>query len=74
MTDRDNATKNYCPVITVEGQGFYRGHVVKVNGKDAYYRPYDGSDFEEVAEEFAETLGRLVGEKLGHPAKNPEED
>lgn len=66
--------KNYCPVITVEGEGFYRGHTVSLDGQPVYYRPYDGKDFAEVAEEFALTLGRLVGEKLGYPQQMPEDE
>lgn len=70
----DYDTKNYCPIITVEGQGFYRGHILKVNGQTACYRPYDGQDFEGVAQEFAGTLGKMVGKQIGYPEEPPEDE
>jgi hypothetical protein len=59
-------------IIQVEGAGFYNGYNVLINGKQAYYRPYDGSHGDEVLAEFAETLGAIVRERLGHPEEEPE--
>lgn len=60
-------TKNYPALITVTGVGFSRGHTVFLNGQRAYYRPYDGSDHEQVANEAYATLGELIRERLGFP-------
>jgi hypothetical protein len=71
MGEEKGTVKNYCPVITVVSEGLYLGYTVKLNGETAYYRPYSGLTAEEVAEEFCETLGQLVREKLGYPKEMP---
>ncbi len=43
------------------------GFRVFFNDQEAYWRPYDGSSPEEVADEAAAALGELVREKLGLP-------
>lgn len=66
-------TKNYPWLITVKATGFDQGHTVEINGQRAYYRPYDGSDHETVANEAYATLGELVRERLGFPLATIEE-
>ncbi len=62
-----NDAKNYPALITVKATGFDQGHTVEINGQRAYYRPYDGSNHEQVAHEAYAALGELIRERLGLP-------
>lgn len=44
----------------------HRGHTVSINGKEIYFRPYDGVATPEVLTEFVEALGDLVRVKLSY--------
>lgn len=66
------AARNYCALITVEDHAF-QGHLVKVNGATAYFRPYDGSDHDDVAQQACTALGRLIGKELGYTQAEPPE-
>lgn len=51
----------------------YDGHWVCVNGLPAYWRPYDGSDTNDVEKEALRALGALLRVATGHPETPPQE-
>lgn len=62
-------------VVSVESAGFYQGHNVKINGVQAFHRPYDGKHSGDVEHEVAAALGELLREKLRlNKEAPPEED
>lgn len=67
------STPHQAIFLTVEQAGWYNGYNVKIGGQQAYYRPYDGSDWDDVVDEACKALGELLREKLGHPAEEPED-
>jgi hypothetical protein len=66
----------YPILITVDGAGYdnYNGHNVKIGGVQAYHRPYDGSDDDDVMTEACRALGELLRDKLGLKEEATEED
>lgn len=64
-------------IISVEpADGFstYGGHNVKINGVQAFHRPYDGSYADAVEVEVATALGELLREKLKLKKEAPPEE
>lgn len=61
-------------LITVKSAGEYNGYNVLVGGQQAYYRPYDGKDWDGVMDEACEGLAELLREKLGFPENEPEDE
>lgn len=63
-------------VLTVEPADFtsYDGYYVKLNNQSIYYRPYDGSNSDEVLAEAVSVLGDLIRMQLGFPADLPKEE
>jgi hypothetical protein len=59
---------------TGDGWNEYAGDNVLIDGVQAYYRPYDGSDTQDVIKEAAGALGTLLREKLGYFEEAPEEE
>lgn len=54
-------------VLDVEpaGSGYYHGYDVFLNGQLVGFRPYDGSDTEDVETEVVTALAQLVRAQLG---------
>lgn len=59
-------------LITVTRESEYDGHNVMFGGQQAYFRPYDGCDDDDVIDEACKALGELLREKLGFPEEEPE--
>lgn len=60
-------------IITVDNDPPWHGSEVRIGGVLIGYRPYDGSDVDEILAQVNQTLADMLHERLGWPRENPDE-